>query len=360
MANSEIERDRDPHASSRQDRVDGCEALYRQYHDDVLRLCRRIAGDAHLAEDLTQETFVRAMRAWATIDPSRDPWPWLSRVARNLCVDTLRAGRHWMVEREPSSESDMDTTFEAVSARFEQRQLRRRLTKALESLTPQQRRVVMLRLVNELSCEEVAKAEGTRVKTIKNVTWQARQRLRLAWSNTEGPLLGWIVLVFDWVRERFRRCKARLTSGLLDPIAAESGRLAVSLYASAAVITLVVFGVTAGAITGQAAAGPRASARAISVPARPVEDPPAPAGQSAATATVGDRTLRFDPESGTASATFHSDPQRPGKVAPPAGYLEVELDGPNGQPLLRSGTWWSCNQFAPNAVLPSVRVKTIC
>ena len=65
------------------------EALYEQYHGYVFRTAYALTGDRGLAEEILQDTFVRAYRHRANLWVGRSPLPWLNRVALNLCYTRL-------------------------------------------------------------------------------------------------------------------------------------------------------------------------------------------------------------------------------------------------------------------------------
>jgi RNA polymerase sigma-70 factor, ECF subfamily len=66
--------------------------LYLRHHEAVASVCRRRLGDPHLAEDATQETFLRAWKALPNFTHDADLSHWLRRIARNHCHDLWRAG----------------------------------------------------------------------------------------------------------------------------------------------------------------------------------------------------------------------------------------------------------------------------
>src|SRR5436309_13796722 len=66
------------------------EALHRRYVASIFRLVRRKLGDALLAEDIAQETFMKALRMMERVDESFNFGGWVHTVARNLCYDELR------------------------------------------------------------------------------------------------------------------------------------------------------------------------------------------------------------------------------------------------------------------------------
>src|SRR5437870_7586417 len=70
--------------------VHAFEELHRRYVASIYRLVRRKLGDALLAEDIAQETFMKALRMMDRVDDSFNFGGWVHTVARNLCYDELR------------------------------------------------------------------------------------------------------------------------------------------------------------------------------------------------------------------------------------------------------------------------------
>ncbi len=156
-------------------------------HERLLRgLCYRLTGSAADADDLVQETFLRALeRPPARVD---EPWkPWLVRVAVNLGKDALRRRKRlayvgpWLpspieaedylpsfeIPGEGGTEGRYDL-LESVSFAF---------LLALEALTPQQRAVLLLRDVFDYSVKETADALGLSEANIKTTHHRARRAL---------------------------------------------------------------------------------------------------------------------------------------------------------------------------------------
>ena len=77
-------------------------AFFERYFDRVYGLVHRLLGDRTLAEDMTQEVFLKVHRAAHQIDPSRDPLPWLMTIAHNACRDLWRSNA-WKLTRKSAS-----------------------------------------------------------------------------------------------------------------------------------------------------------------------------------------------------------------------------------------------------------------
>lgn len=159
------------------------EELYRRYRPGVRDLCQRMLGDTAKAEDLTQETFIRAYLRMERFQEGKSLWPWLSTIAHHLCIDEIRGRRRAPIaseETEAETETDLagDLTSDEAIARHERAQLRARLSSALATLQPSDRRVVFLRSVEEWTYEDIARADGRTVDAIRNAAWRARTTLR--------------------------------------------------------------------------------------------------------------------------------------------------------------------------------------
>jgi RNA polymerase sigma-70 factor, ECF subfamily len=124
--------------------------------DAVYRYLVFLVGDRSLAEDLTAETFERALRSWRRFDPRRaGPRTWLCRIARSVALDWFRAEQR----RRTREETYARRVPEAVEAVFSEG-LSVPLEEALAALSPAEREVVALRVVLELDGDETARVLG--------------------------------------------------------------------------------------------------------------------------------------------------------------------------------------------------------
>jgi len=144
-------------------------------------LCYRLCGDAADADDLVQETFVRALQH----PPARtdEPWrPWLVRVALNLGRDLLRRRRRrgyvgpWLPAPVEEPAAPAEAGPEARYDRLESVTVAFLL--ALEALTPAQRAVLLLRDVFDYSVREAARALEMSEPNVKTTHLRARRRMQ--------------------------------------------------------------------------------------------------------------------------------------------------------------------------------------
>ena len=153
------------------------EALVRRHHAPLLAHLFRLTTDPHLAEDLTQETFVRLVREAHSYHYPRPFTPWLYAIARNLARNHWQSAYHRHVEtgtatvEAPGNEPD-------PAAWLERLERREGMQAALHSLSFEQREVLSLRFGQEMGVEETAAALGVPPGTVKSRTFNALRRLR--------------------------------------------------------------------------------------------------------------------------------------------------------------------------------------
>lgn len=162
------------------------EWLVRRYQEPVFRLAYLIVGDAADAEDVAQETFVRAYLSLDRFDTTRPLRPWLLQITANLSRNRRRSiGRYWgAIQRFFQANSHSfapatDTTGAAVQRRLEGEQL----WQAVQQLPSGAQETVYLRYFLGLSEVETAEALGIAPGTVKSRLHRAIQRLQVLLDN---------------------------------------------------------------------------------------------------------------------------------------------------------------------------------
>jgi RNA polymerase sigma-70 factor (ECF subfamily) len=147
--------------------------LVERYQGVVFGLCYRMLGHRQDAEDVLQETFVRALRGLPGFESERPLRPWLLGIAANRCRTALarRAGRPAVVE---ATEERADHRAGVADPE----DLAGELERALNRLRPEYRLVFALFHEQSLAYEDISRAVGRPVGTIK--TWLHRARSELA------------------------------------------------------------------------------------------------------------------------------------------------------------------------------------
>lgn len=154
--------------------------LLAQYGIELARHIRRIVRDDDAAQDLLQETLLRAHRALTRLGPGANVRAWLYRIATNASLNHLRSlarerralERH---AREADGAVPMDT-----DGRAEQAERRRvALWTAVAALPERQRQALTLRVADELEYEEIARRLGCTPEAARANVYQATKKLRL-------------------------------------------------------------------------------------------------------------------------------------------------------------------------------------
>ena len=152
--------------------VEAFAVLVDRHHGRLMRCAAHLLGDRRDAEDVVQETFVRAFRALERYEERERFAAWLMRILVNRCR-TVSAGRH---ESEPLDEASL--AWHDGEDRAEAMALREELAHAIAQLPPEQREAVALRFGEDLSFDEMAALTGAGLSTLKMRVKRACLRLR--------------------------------------------------------------------------------------------------------------------------------------------------------------------------------------
>lgn len=153
----------------------------------VLAVARRMLGDQTEAEDVAQDTFMRAWKAAERWEPGRAKVStWLHRIAMNQCLDRLR-------KKKPEP---LDPDFDAASddpdpeVQLQQQQMARRIDGAIQMLPDRQRAAIVLSHYQGLSNPEAAEILDVSVEAVESLLSRGRralkQSLRPEWSELRG------------------------------------------------------------------------------------------------------------------------------------------------------------------------------
>jgi RNA polymerase sigma-70 factor (ECF subfamily) len=155
------------------------EQIVRRYQRPVISLIVRMIGDRAQAEDLAQETFVKAFRNLKSFDATRRLSSWLFRIAHNTTLDALRRLKPEVVELEGLREGDphRDPPAPPAPDSLEQAALGAALNRALLTLRPGYRAAIGLRYDQQLPFDEIGQILGVPEVTARTYVHRARKEL---------------------------------------------------------------------------------------------------------------------------------------------------------------------------------------
>jgi len=169
--------------TSRRSRDEDFTAFVTDHQADLLRTAWLLCGDTHRAEELTQQALVRTYGAWSRAGAG-DPLAYARRVLVNLRIDTWRRRRREVLVAPEDLPDDVAHPGTAPHRSTADHQADRdQLVRALATLSPRQRRVVVLRHLVGLPEADVAADLGISVGTVKSTSSRALAQLRATLSD---------------------------------------------------------------------------------------------------------------------------------------------------------------------------------
>ena len=153
--------------------------LYDRYVDQVYRYIAYRVGSTQLAEDLTSETFLRALRRISSFTwQGRDVGAWFVTIARNLIADHYKSGRYRLeLTTDDVTESGKAPTISGPEAEVLESMQNKVLLEAIKKLNAEQQECVVLRFLQSLSVSETAQIMGKNEGAIKALQYRAIRTL---------------------------------------------------------------------------------------------------------------------------------------------------------------------------------------
>ncbi len=159
--------------------------LYDTHVDRVYRLAYRMTREGDLAEDMTQDTFIRAFERLAAFRGDGPFGGWLHRIATSVIFSALRKRKR--VRQYETTDVDLELLNSAGSLDQRNWDLGRRLDEAINNLDLNHRMVFVMHDYEGFTHGEIAQAMDTPVGTAKARLSRAREKLRVMLSDAENP-----------------------------------------------------------------------------------------------------------------------------------------------------------------------------
>ncbi len=158
------------------------DALAARHYRRVYNLVYRMLGNREEAEDVTQETFLRIHSRLDMFRQGGSFAAWVRRIATNLCIDSLRRRREQAVSLDQQLESGVEPADERAGSRPDERlamgEDARRVVEAVGKLPARQRAVLVLRHIDGLKIDEIARTLKMPRGTVKTLLFRGRRAVR--------------------------------------------------------------------------------------------------------------------------------------------------------------------------------------
>lgn len=152
--------------------MDAFDKIVRRYQDSIFRMASVWLHDSQYSADVAQEVFLRGFKGLRSFRFRSAPFTWLYRTTKNVCREQNRRRKTESLDFEPIDDlANPETEMSRHSTAREVRQL-------IAKLPERQKEVVLLRLFEDLSVRDTAKAMRCREGTVKALLHKATQRLK--------------------------------------------------------------------------------------------------------------------------------------------------------------------------------------
>jgi RNA polymerase sigma-70 factor, ECF subfamily len=161
------------------------EAFYEKHHRQAYALARARLRDPEEARDAMHDAFVKVVRATERLECPPMTLPWLYRIVTNVCIDRHRRKRRSRVQTlDRVTERQLGTeAFEPVAA-FEAKEIGAAIGAGIDALSASHRAVLLMRELDGMSYEQIAKGVNCTEGTVMSRLFYARRNLRRELSQT--------------------------------------------------------------------------------------------------------------------------------------------------------------------------------
>lgn len=149
------------------------EKLMSDYGDTIFRMCFLYLRDYQLAEDATQETFIKAMTSYEKFEHRSSEKTWLTRIAINCCKNIMRTNWFQIIKNN-IIESDGNVSDNLINDFIEKNSI----SNAILKLDLGDRKLIILYYYQELSIKDIAVISATSENTVNQRLFRARKRLK--------------------------------------------------------------------------------------------------------------------------------------------------------------------------------------
>ena len=163
------------------------EAVMTAHHAEIYRYLRRVTFRSSEAEDLSQETFLRAFRAYRALPPDANVRAWLFAIATNLFRNSLRTSKRRQAAHDTVKGKGREDDGDGPESVALFNEVRVTVETVIDGLPPKQRAAFVMRKVHELPYEEIGKSLGCSVDSARAHVFQAFRKIRTSLADAQLP-----------------------------------------------------------------------------------------------------------------------------------------------------------------------------
>lgn len=157
--------------------------IYNDYFQDVFYYLRSLSSNRDVAEELTQDTFVKAMKSLDKYDGRKDIRAWLFTIAKNSFIDRCRKEKHYAMEQQPDTLVTSEPSF--VEKMMDQADAFQ-VHKILHEMPEPYKEVFSLRIFGELPFEQIGKLFGKSDSWARVTYYRAKQKILKCWEDIDN------------------------------------------------------------------------------------------------------------------------------------------------------------------------------
>lgn len=150
--------------------------IINRYKNLLYATILRMTKNPQVAQDLVQEVFIKIYQQLHKYDQKGSFSSWLYRVAYNYCMDEFRKKSYQMKQEEMSEESIINSDHPEIV--FLKKEKSRQLEKLISILPEDERMIILLRYVNELSYNEISESLHIPLTDVRNKLHRAKKKMR--------------------------------------------------------------------------------------------------------------------------------------------------------------------------------------
>ncbi len=151
-------------------------AIYNRYKQGIYAFSLRMLRNENEAEDVLQDTFLKAYECKSKLIELESLRAWLFTVARNKCLNKIRQRK---IRQHETFDESVQSSGRSIHKELEKHELVELVGKAISSLSPDYREVIILREYQNLSYDEICQVTRSSLNAVKSRLFKARRKLSL-------------------------------------------------------------------------------------------------------------------------------------------------------------------------------------